>query len=200
MVAAHLGIIVITVRLQSESILRHPFARFAPAKHSILAVRNDTISVTSLHLFRFFIKQQRLEKRIAKTYVGQPTFFQLHDERHMIKPLAESACLAGNFRRKHCDVKPEREQQRREQTVAFITEATATAFDDLGKQRIIVKDDRLGVVNAQILERYRAKMGNLQRSQSLGRGRSRALIADAFEISVDVHKVYFRRFIAATPT
>ena len=68
------------------------------------------------------------------------------------------------------DSKFQRAQESRKDAVALVTKPAAFPLDNLREQRVFVEHDRLRVVNAQVLERHRPQVRDLERAQSFGRG------------------------------
>ena len=127
----------------------------------------DTKTAFALHLLARFIKPQGFTKRIAEAHVNKPTLLERHQQRHVVEVWAENACGIRNCGREHSNVETQGAQQGGEQTVAFVTETTALAFNDLAEESFIFKHDRLFGVDAEILKGHGQQMRNLQRSQGL---------------------------------
>src|SRR5689334_16147736 len=101
----------------------------------------------------------------------------------MIKRWTIRTIISSNFGRQHGHVKAERTQQGRKQTVRFIAKAAAPARDDFRKQSIVIQHDWLAGMNAEILERNRAQVRDVQRAQSFSRWIYRTCIINSREVS-----------------
>ncbi len=65
----------------------------------------------------------------------------------MVEVRAEAAFLIRNSGRQHSDIKTQCTQKGGKQTVGLIAEAAASTLDDLGKQSLILKNNRLFGMN-----------------------------------------------------
>ena len=112
------------------------------------------------------IQQQRLAERIAETDIGEPSLFQLNEQRHMIERRIEASFIARDSRRQHRHFKTHRSQQRAKRAVQLVTDAAASFFDDLVNNLLFVENDLPSEVNVEILERHGEHMPSATRAAS----------------------------------
>src|SRR6266550_587976 len=98
MIMAHIGEVRILIWFESKAILRLPKIVLAPFKYQVLAFVNQPINVDVLHLLDSGIQEQRLAKRIAKAYIGEPSLFQLNKQGHVIERWIEASLRARHSR------------------------------------------------------------------------------------------------------
>jgi hypothetical protein len=79
----------------------------------------------------------------------------------VIEWLAEPAACMRHFGGQHRHGETQRPQQRRKETVGFITKAAAPTLDDLRKQSFVIENDWFMRVNTQVLEGHRVEMREL---------------------------------------
>ena len=120
----------------------------------------------------------------AEAHVGEPwpaAVGRAHDERQMIERRAQAG-LPVYPGGDPAHLRAERLQQQRECPVELIAEAAAATAHDLVDQVALVQRDRLGQVNAQVLERHRQLVGTVQRAQARRVTSSRRGDADAVQV------------------
>jgi len=103
---------------------------------------------------------------------------------------AQAPVLAEHARRQALDREAEVDEELGEQAVQLVAEAAAPAANDLVEQPVGAKPDLLAGVDAEVLERHRQEVRELEIGEN-GRGRfSRAPVADPRQICRPVCSVH----------
>lgn len=175
---------------RSAPILRLPrpvtAVTLSPSKgehHVLNAVAHELVAVAGAAR-----EVERGAKAVPETNVGKQTAaFDRDDEREVIvgrgpAPVrARDACVY-QLRRK-----AQLAQQPCEEGVEFVADPPARAVDDFREERRLVEEERPARDDPQILERDALQMRPLQRGERRGGGRAVARIADAAQVTCDVH-------------
>ncbi len=114
------------------------------------------------------VQQQRIVAVTAEAHVGEPrpaAVGRAHDERQMIERRAQ-ARFPVDPGGDPAHLRAEGLEQQRESPVELIAEAAAATAHDLVDQVAFVQRDRLGQMNAQVLERHRQLVRTVQRAQA----------------------------------
>ncbi len=78
-------------------------------------------------------------------------------------------------------------EQRGEGTVQLIAETTTVVADDLVREAVSIEDDLAPQADVEVLERNGQHVLVVQRTQSVGRWRKRAVVANSVEIGKNIH-------------
>ena len=84
----------------------------------------------------------------------------------MIKFRTFPAIPAGNPRRKQCDPKSQRPEQRGERAIQLIAEATTVTSDNLANKSFLIERDFAGQRNIEIFKRNGQEMCAMDRAQT----------------------------------
>ncbi len=129
-------------------------------------------------------QQQRIVAVTAEAHVGEPrpaAVGRAYDERQMIERRAQVGLPVypgggpGHLR-------AERLKQQRERPVELVAEAAAAPAHDLVDQVALIQRDRLGQVNAQVLERHCQLVRAVQRAQARRVTNNRRRDADPVQV------------------
>jgi hypothetical protein len=139
------------------------------------------------------LQQQRIVAVAAETHVGEPwpaAVGRAHDERQMVERRAQAG-LPVHPGGDPAHPRAERLEQQREYPVELIAEAAAATAHDLVDQVALIERDRLGQVDAQVLERHRHLVRTVQRAQA--RRVTGRRCADAHTVQVGRHGFVIHR-------
>ena len=129
----------------------------------------------------------------AEADVGEPGAGAVggaHDERQVVEGRAEAG-LPVYPGADPAHPRAERLEQQREGPVELVAEAAAATAHDLVDQVGLIQGDGLGQVNAQVLERHRQLMRQVQRAQTRRVTGSRR--GDADPVQVGQHRLVIHR-------
>ena len=130
------------------------------------------------------VEQQRIVAVAAEADVGQPRPAAVgrgHDQRQVVERRPEPV-LSLHPRGDPADRAADRLEQQRERAVELVAEAAAPPGDDLVEQVSLGQRDRLGKMDAQVLERHRPLMRPVQFAQRGRVGGDRAADLDAAQV------------------
>src|SRR5882762_7170832 len=131
MVVAHTGKLREFSWLECECVLLLPcFIRIRFKAQS--AIRGSkAITTPKLFLFEARFQPQRIDKRISKTDVGQPVFFEFDPKCHVIKlgPVASVALTDSGRQQRH--LKPQLTQQSGKSSIHLVAESATAFVNDL---------------------------------------------------------------------
>ncbi len=141
------------------------------------------------------LEQQREGGVAAEADVGQPgaaVVGGVHDQGQVVerRPQAAVPVHPGGD---PANLEAERLEQQRERPVQLVTESASAPDHDLVDQVVRAQRDRLGQVDAQVLERHRHLVRPVQRAQRRRVGRTRALDADP-------QQVFIKELVVHVPT
>ena len=142
-----------------------PILRLAALEH--VNVRTDIVDVEPagrIVLRLAGVQPERLRGELPESDIDQIGPIQRHPDRHVIERRAV-ALRTVHPRLQQLDAIAEMAEQCPEETVEFVAEAAATAYHDLLEELILVQDDRLAQMDAEVLERHGAQMRSLQQPQ-----------------------------------
>ena len=137
---------------------------------------------------------------VPEADVCQPGAAGLHAQDHVVEERAHRAALSEHARGEVGDRKPESREQVAEGSVELVAEAAPPAQHDLVEEGILVQDDGLPQMDAQVLEGNRELMAGVQISECLGRWRGRALCPDPLQVlhRLAVHNASLEFFFCLT--
>jgi cell pole-organizing protein PopZ len=124
----------------------------------------DTKRATWVGLVRALVESEWVVTVAPESHVDEPRFGRLDVKREMVEGRTEHG-TAEDLRRQQRDLEAEGAEQGREQPVALVAEPTSPAFDDLLEERDLVESHGLAEVDAQVLERDREEMAQLDFAQ-----------------------------------
>src|SRR5688500_6108498 len=113
LVMAHLFVVGVDARRQSEAVLRDPFTALVPLQQSqAVAFPFDAEGARALRLHAALVQTKRLDERFAEADVGQPALFELDEQRHVVELRPELSGASPDPGREHLDLEPECAEQR----------------------------------------------------------------------------------------